>query len=171
MTPTDLLMRGGWPAAAGHGARRQWSRRLQALERPARIALQTATAALATYGLFKLAGLPQASWAVISALFVIQPNVGGTISTALGRIAGTVLGTAVGLACVLTLGGSAGAVALGLLLATGSLGLVIGFRPGLRYGLVPAAFILLAPGGEELAQAWHGATALGRGAIIAVRCE
>lgn len=162
MTPSDLLTRQPSPAAAGHG----WAGRLQAIERPARLAVQTATAALATFGLFKLAGLPQASWAVISALFVVQPNVGGTISSALGRIAGTVLGTAVGLGCVLTLGGSASTLALGLLLATASLGFVTGFHPGLRYGLVPAAFILLAPGGEVVEKAWHGAAAIGIGAVV-----
>jgi hypothetical protein len=66
----------------------------------------------------------------------------------------------------MTLGGSASMLAVGLLLATASLGFVTGFHPGLRYGLVPAAFILLAPGGEVLEKAWHGAAAIGIGAVV-----
>jgi uncharacterized membrane protein YccC len=145
---------------------RRWPARLRWMERPARVAAQTATAALTTFALFKITGLPQVSWAVISALFVIQPNVGGTISTALGRVAGTMLGTAIGLACVFLIGASTWAVALGLLVATAGLSFITDVRPGLRYGLVPAAFILLAPGGEVVEKAWEGATAISIGALI-----
>jgi uncharacterized membrane protein YccC len=140
--------------------------RLRRLEKPARVGVQTAAAATVTFALFKLTGLPQPSWAVISALFVIQPNVGATVGAALGRIAGTAAGTAIGLVCVLTVGPSAWAIALGLVVATGSLGFITGIRPELRYGLVPAAFIMLAPGGDALDQAWHGAAAIVIGAIM-----
>jgi hypothetical protein len=164
MTPADLLTRFG-PVGRGAARRRCWARRLRRLEKPARVAAQTAVAALATFGLFKVTGLPQASWAVISALFVIQPNVGGTIGTALGRIAGTALGTVCGLARV----PGRRAIELGDRSRPSrghpSLGFITGFRPGLRYGLVPAAFILLAPHGEALEKAWHGAAAIGLGAV------
>jgi uncharacterized membrane protein YccC len=84
MLSSGLATRFGsaWDKVTG---RRRWPARLRWMERPARVAAQTATAALTIFALFKIAGLPQVSWAVISALFVIQPNVGGTISTALGR--------------------------------------------------------------------------------------
>ena len=155
-------------AAAGRGAAswRAWADRLRRVGKPARIATQTAVAALAAFGLFKVAGLPQASWGVITALFVIQPNIGGTISSALGRIAGTVLGTGLGLAWVVAFGTSARANALGLLVVTAILGFVIGLRPGLRFGLVPAAIILLGPAGQAIEKAWSEAVAIGIGAVV-----
>jgi uncharacterized membrane protein YccC len=159
--PSDLVT--GWPITAASG---KWRRSLRRIEKPARVAAQTAVAAVATFGLFTIAELPQTSWAVVSALFVIQPNVGGTVSAALGRIAGTALGTALGLACVYVIGVSGWASAAGLIAATASLGFITGFRPGLRYGLVPAAFILLAPDSEVIEKAWHGAAAIGIGAVI-----
>lgn len=149
---------GAWRRGGGLQPRR--------LERPARVAIQTAAAAVATFGLFHVSGLPQVSWAVISALFVIQPNVGGTLGAALGRIAGSMLGTVLGLACVLVLEASPWTIAFGLLVATASLGFITDFRPDLRYGLVPAAFILLAPYGDVVEKAWHGAAAIGIGAVI-----
>ena len=127
MTPSDLLTGRRWPIPSGSGV---WRRHLRRIEKPARVAAQTAAAAGATFGLFTITGLPQTSWAVVSALFVIQPNVGGTVGAALGRIAGTALGTAVGLACVYAIGVSSWASAVGLVVATASLGFVTGFRPG-----------------------------------------
>jgi hypothetical protein len=42
----------------------------------------------------------------------------------------------------------------------------MGFRPGLRCGLVPAAFIVLAPYGEVVERLGMGAAAIGLGAVI-----
>jgi uncharacterized membrane protein YccC len=103
---------------------------------------------------------------VISALFVIQPYVGGTIGSALGRIGGIALGTGIGLVCVLTLGRPPSAILLELLLAMTALGFITGLRPKLRYALVPAAFIILAPGSDPVEKAWQGAAAIGLGAVI-----
>ena len=40
-------------------------------------------------------GLEDPSWAVFSALFVVQANVGGTIGSALWRIAGALIGAVI----------------------------------------------------------------------------
>ncbi len=166
MIGSHRLARDEAEASPAPGSWHRWSGRLRRLAQPARIATQTAAAALATFGLFKITGLPQASWGVITALFVIQPNIGDTISSALGRIGGTVLGTALGLAYVLAFGTSAWSNALGLLLVTAILGFVIGLRPGLRFGLVPAAIILLGPAGQAIEEAWSEAVAIGIGAAV-----
>src|SRR3989344_5206794 len=71
----------------------------------ARLAVQSAAAAAATWFVMQRLELPHTSWAVISALFVVQPSLDGTFTAALGRIAGTVVGTVVGLAPVILFGG------------------------------------------------------------------
>ena len=60
-----------------------------------RTTLQTAVAVLIAYCIMALTGLDSPSWAVFSALFVVQANVGGTIGSALWRIAGALLGAAI----------------------------------------------------------------------------
>src|SRR5690606_34174727 len=106
--------------------REGWGWWLRSLEKPARMSAQATAAALVTFALFKLTGMPQASWAVISALFVIQPDVGATIGTALWRIAGAAVGTGVGLACALAVGTSTWEIVLGLVVAIGLVGFIIG---------------------------------------------
>jgi uncharacterized membrane protein YccC len=109
-----------------------------------RIGLQTALAAAATYGAATWLGLPQVSMAVISALFTIQISADASFAGALGRLAGAVIGIALGLAATWT----TGPVLVGLVLAVALANAVAAVRPGLRYAAVTAAIVALDPSPE-----------------------
>ncbi len=62
--------------------------------------VQLALAVLAAYAISASCGLPESLWAVMSALIVVRPNTGTTLSAGWTRLAGTVLGTLAGIAGV-----------------------------------------------------------------------
>ncbi len=59
-------------------------------------ALRMTVACLATYGLGEAFGLPQAYWAVITAIIVTQSSLGSSLKAAFDRFLGSVLGAAYG---------------------------------------------------------------------------
>jgi uncharacterized membrane protein YccC len=61
---------------------------------------QLALAVLAAYAVSASLGLPESLWAVMSALIVVRPNTGTTLSAGWTRLAGTVFGTLAGIAWV-----------------------------------------------------------------------
>lgn len=61
---------------------------------------QLALAVLAAYAVSASLGLPESLWAVMSALIVVRPNTGTTLSAGWTRLVGTVLGTLAGIAGV-----------------------------------------------------------------------
>jgi uncharacterized membrane protein YccC len=82
----------------------------------ARHGAQLALAVLAAYAISASFGLPESLWAVMSALIVVRPNTGTTLSAGWTRLAGTVVGTLAGIAGVWFQhhGASLPAVTLGL---------------------------------------------------------
>lgn len=116
-----------------------------------RTTLQTAAAVVMAYSIMMAVGWEEPSWAVFSALFVVQANVGGTIGNAIWRIAGALMGAgiAVGLILLLQAQGwqaqeqwrTVAAMLLGVSVMS-----VISIRyPDLSYGLVTVAIITVAP--------------------------
>ena len=75
-------------------------------------AVKTALAAVTTYALTTLFGLPQGYWAVISVIIVMQNNLGSSFQVGVNRIIGTAVGAILGAACLTLLG--SGAMALGI---------------------------------------------------------
>ena len=69
-----------------------------------RRALQTALAATATLALAGVLHLPESSWAVVTAVLVVQARIGGSLTLAMDRLAATLLGAVVGVATVTALG-------------------------------------------------------------------
>ena len=134
--------------------------------RALRLAGQTAAAALATYAAVEATGLPEGSWAVITALFACEASVGGTLGAAVGRLAGTALGTLIGLGCALLIGISDWRTALGLLLIALTVTAVAARYPSTRFGVVAGSIILLVPEGDLVAKAWERAVAIGLGTVI-----
>lgn len=122
----------------------------------ARIAVQTAAAVGATYAAVTWLDLPQMSWAVISALFTIGISADQSVANALGRIAGSLIGVALGLAFAATPGDG---VVIGLILATVFANMIASVWPNLRYAAVTAAVI-------SLDQSPEFASALERAATI-----
>lgn len=72
---------------------------------PMRLALQTAGGAALAFALAKALGIQEVSWIVLSAVFVVQSSIGGTIHSALWRMAGGGAGLLLGLIASLLFGG------------------------------------------------------------------
>lgn len=127
----------------------------------ARAALQGACAAVATFLVMRLLGLPEVFVGVLSAVFILQPSIGGTASSARSRLVATLVGTAAGLTAFLALPygvGTTFALALSVFVVSG----MAFFRPDWTYGLVAAVGISL--GSEQDAVQ----TAVDRGISIAL---
>jgi uncharacterized membrane protein YccC len=67
-----------------------------------RTSLQSAVVGGAAWVAASALGSPHASWAIISALYVVSQSVGATLSSGIGRIVGTLIGTFIGAICVWT---------------------------------------------------------------------
>ncbi|MDJ0386941.1 FUSC family protein [Roseomonas sp. E05] len=118
-----------------------------------RFAVQTVAAVLVSYGLATVLALPDVSWAIFSALFVIQSSIGGTVSAAADRMAGALLGAVMALACIFVIGIGEWRTVLALVAGVGAMALVAGARPQFSYGLVTVAILILAPGTQVVEDA------------------
>ncbi|SMF53527.1 Fusaric acid resistance protein family protein [Azospirillum oryzae] len=135
---------------------------------PVRRAVQTTVAAVGSYALMTVLGLPQASWAVISALFVTQINVGATFNSVIYRLASAVLGTATGLGCVYLIGQGPWQTALSLAVAAFIIDALSGRWPGLRFAAVVAGILIMShQGNDPLTTALLRALAITIGALVA----
>ena len=110
----------------------------------AQLVIRTTSGALLTYLIAVGLGLPQAVWAVITALVVMQVSVGATIGVGIDRMVGTLGGAAVG-AVVAVVQPSLGLPDyLALMLAVAPLAAMAAIRPRLRIAPLTAVIILLA---------------------------
>lgn len=107
-----------------------------------RLGLQSAVAAASAWLLVSTFLPPHASWAVISAVFVVSQSAGGTIKAASGRALGTIAGTMIGVICVWLIGGGAN-TALRVALAAGAASAMATFKPRWRFGIVAAVIVAL----------------------------
>jgi uncharacterized membrane protein YccC len=136
------------------------------LRRMARMSAQTAAAALAAFGTVKALGLPEGSWAVISALFTVQQSVGGTLTAAVGRLIGVAIGTMLGVACAALIGVSPWQAALGLLITAAVMNGIAAKWPSTQFGVVAGAILLLVPEGSPADKAIERGITIGLGTII-----
>lgn len=110
---------------------------------------------------------PDSTWAVISALYVLQTSVGGTVSMAIGRVISTGLGIVLGLGAVLIVGSAEIMELFALLVVVGIIAALGEFRPELRYGAVIASILIISPTEAGLfAEALDKAYAISLGSII-----
>ena len=133
----------------------------------ARLAMQSAVAAAATYLAMQVIGMPEKFVGILSAVLVIQPSVGNTMGEAWDRVAATLIGSAIGAACLLLLSGAyatAGALALSMLVINA----VAGFRPEWRYGAVAAVALSLGAESDLWQTTQDRALAIGLGALIGI---
>lgn len=140
--------------------------RLWSLSDPARVAIQTAAAAVAAWFAGHAIGQDAVSWAVFSAVFVVQGNIGGTIASATGRVIGAILGVLVALAAIFTIGTGEWRTLLSLAIGVGIMSLVSGWRPSYSYGLVTVTMIIVAPGFEVVENAIERSAAVIAGTVI-----
>ena len=132
---------------------------------PVRRSLQTVVAVAIAYAAAVLLRLPEPSWAVFSALFVVQDTVGGTVTSALNRILGAAVGLALGLAVVLVVGIGPWRSLVALILAVGVMAGIAGRWPHLQYGLVTVAILVVAPSYQLLEGALVTALEIAVGAV------
>lgn len=135
-----------------------------------RLAIQTSAAALLAYAGATYFALPQGYWAVMTAILVVQSNVGASLGLAMDRLLATLLGAAVGggIVAVFGIAPSLTPVLLGgaiLLLAY-----VATLRASLRLAPVTAAIVILADPhyGSPLHSAVNRVLEIGLGAAVAV---
>lgn len=115
---------------------------------------------MVAYAAMGAAGLPETSWAVFSALFVVQASVGGTLGTAFERILGTFAGVAVGVGVLHIADAFDLSTALCIASGVGAMTLLVARYPSLSYGLVTAAIITVTREHPALAGALHKALAI-----------
>lgn len=70
------------------------------------LGLKAAVAAVASYGLATGLNLPNGYWAVLTAVLVVQSTIGASLSVAIDRALGTVVGGGVGVAAAMVAGSS-----------------------------------------------------------------
>ena len=134
----------------------------------ARQAIQTMVAAVAAYLVATYFALPQGYWSVMTAILVVQANVGAALGLALDRLLATLLGAATGAALVGLFGPSRPAPLLAV--AVVALAYLASYRGSLRLAPVTAAIVILGDPhyGSPLASAANRVIEIGIGAIIAV---
>ncbi|WP_246154619.1 FUSC family protein [Methylobacterium oryzihabitans] len=114
-------------------------------------ALRMTVASLATYGLGEAFGLPQAYWAVITAIIVTQSSLGSSLKAAFDRFLGSVLGAAYGGLVTFVVphhGGWTSALALSL--AVAPLAVAAAASAGFRIAPITAVIVLLGTTGATL---------------------
>jgi uncharacterized membrane protein YccC len=107
--------------------------------------VRTAVAAVASWSVGRLFGLPEAYWAPITTLMIVQSSLGAALTVSWQRFVGTALGSSVG-AIVETYFGprvfalGVGVLILGLLCAATKVD-----RSAYRFGGIALAIVLLVP--------------------------
>lgn len=108
-------------------------------------AARTAVAAVVSYLIARLFHLPEAYWAPIATLIVMQSTVGASLPIALQRFAGTAIGAAIGAMTVVLLGGSFWAFGLAVLFAGLLCAVLRVDRSAYRYAGITLAIVMLIP--------------------------
>lgn len=130
-----------------------------------RLALQSAAAAAAQFALMQAFGMPEKFVGVLSAVLVVQPTVGHTLGASRDRIAATLLGSALGVLCLVALPGGYGtAVALAACMLV--INFIAGFFPQWRYGVVAAVALALGSENDLLQTSVDRGIAISLGALV-----
>jgi uncharacterized membrane protein YccC len=135
-----------------------------------RLAARTTIAGLLAFVIANALGLPQAYWAVFTAVIVMQASVGGSLKATVDRLIGTLGGAAYG-AVVATVMARRGEVALAaaVALALGPLALLSALRASFRIAPVTAIIVLLSAssqGAEPLVTAAERVLEIGLGCVV-----
>lgn len=152
----------------GQSVSRLERRLVQFLQRDEiRTTTQTVVAVLLSFAAMELLPLDTLSWAVFSALFVVQANIGGTIGLALWRVAGALVGAAVAVLLILFTGQedrTFTVLAIGVAIMSG-----LSIRwPSLSYGLVTVAIIAVTPDFNLIEETFEKVAAITIGSCSAI---
>ena len=121
-----------------------WRELLNRHQAELRLSARMTVAALLSFAVGERLGLAQSYWAVLTAIIVMQANVGGSLKATAERLIGTIGGSLWGLAVTLTVPhGQPLSTAFALLMVVAPLAVVAAFRPGLRVAPVTGVVLLL----------------------------
>lgn len=107
-----------------------------------RLSVRMTVAGVAAFALAQLLGLPQAYWAVLTAIIVMQANVGASLEATLDRLVATLGGAVWGVA-VASITAHTGLAALALTVTLAPMALVGALRPAYRVAAITATIVLL----------------------------
>ncbi|MDF1658793.1 MAG: FUSC family protein [Verrucomicrobiales bacterium] len=130
-----------------------------------RLGIQSSVAAAVLFVVMQYFELPEKFVGVLSAVLVVAPGIGGTLSKAKDRFLSTVVGCIVGSVCLLALPGGYG-TAVGLAVSMLLMNLLVGFFPDWRYGIVAAVALALGSDGDVWQTAFDRCFAIGLGVVI-----
>ena len=131
----------------------------------ARLSIQSATAAVVTYVVMAWIDRPGAFLGVISAVMIIRPSIGSTLTQALDRVAATIVGGAIAVACLLLLPDDYETL-LALAISMIVLNIVAAVRPAWRYGFVAAVALSLGADGDAIGTTADRLLAIGIGGLV-----
>ncbi len=116
-----------------------------------RMALRTTAAALIAFVVARMLQLPQAYWAVLTSVIIIQASLGGSLKAGVDRLLGTFAGAIWGVVVTLAVPHRDSlALAGALALALAPLALVAALKPAYRVAPVTAVIVLLSTTGVQL---------------------
>ncbi|HXP84161.1 MAG TPA: FUSC family protein [Bryobacteraceae bacterium] len=106
-------------------------------------AARTATASLASYLVARLFHLPEAYWALVSTLIVMQSTLGAALAVSVQRFAGTAIGAAVGAATATYFPGNIWVFAIAVFLLGVLCAVLRVERSAYRYASITLAIVML----------------------------
>ncbi|MCK0169278.1 FUSC family protein [Jannaschia sp. S6380] len=133
----------------------------------ARLSLQAATGALLTWLALRGFLADELFVGILAAVLIVQPSIGGTMGAAGTRLTASLVGCAVGAACI-AIFPPGWATAAGLVTSMAILNAVAVFRPAWTYGIVCAVALSLTEGDAIWWSALERMAAIGIGAVIGV---
>ncbi len=129
--------------------RRAWDA-AQARRAELRHAARVSVAVGAAFAVGAILHLPQAYWAVFTAVIVVQTSIGGTITASLERLLGTLVGGVVGVAGAYVRARTVVEEGLVLSAAIALLAFAAALRPGLKVAPITAAIVLVGGTASQL---------------------
>lgn len=132
-----------------------------------RIPLQTVVAVGLAYVFGLLLATENVSWAVFSAIFVVQASAGATWGTAIGRTLGALVGSALGWVLALIALRLDLPVMATMMIGVALMSIVAAYRPALSYGLVTVAILTVAPAADLVEDAVEKVWAIAIGSLCA----
>jgi uncharacterized membrane protein YccC len=115
------------------------------------LALRMTASSLAAFGLAQALSLQQGFWAVITAIIILQSNVGGSLKAALDRFVGSVFGAVYGSAVAFSIPHEHGLSAVAaLVVAVAPLSFLAAKSAGFRIAPITAIIVLFGAAGSTL---------------------
>ncbi|CAN5177648.1 hypothetical protein BH09PSE2_BH09PSE2_19340 [soil metagenome] len=112
-----------------------------------KLAIRVMAGTAAAFALYVLLNQPQGYWAVFTVIIVMQGSIGGTVSVAVERMYGTLVGAVVGGLAAAVRAQTPEGLGVALILSVGLTSLFAAIRPNLKVAPVTSAIMLMSHSG------------------------